>query len=160
VAYDADRTAVWLRGEHDLSTTAEVTVALARAIALDDDDLVIDLSEVEFMGAETIGIIIRTRDYLRSRSRDLVLRAPSPLARRVVDLCGLAPLIAPHPTDATPMLEAAGALGSWVEVPATGRVLLPVPVVVGADVDVALALAGRASMIAPPTPNVASLPGP
>jgi hypothetical protein len=38
--------------------------------------------------------------------------------------------------------------------------LLPVPVVVGADVDVALALAGRASMIAPPTPNVASLPGP
>jgi anti-sigma B factor antagonist len=159
---DAARTVVSLRGEHDLSTTAEVTVALARAIALDDDDLEIDLSGVEFMGAETIGIIIRTRGYLRSRSRELVLRSPSRLARRVVDLCGLAQLIAPHPTDATPTLEAAGALGSWVAVPASDRVAAPVPAVVSADVEVepALALAGRAPVIAPPSPNVASLPGP
>ena len=46
---DADRTVVWLQGEHDISTTVALADTLARAIALDDADLVVDLSEVQFM---------------------------------------------------------------------------------------------------------------
>ena len=37
----------------------ELSQTVARAIALDDDDLVIDLSGVEFMGAATIGVLVR-----------------------------------------------------------------------------------------------------
>lgn len=162
VGRGADHTVVRLRGEHDSSTTVEVTVALARVIALDDADVVIDLSGVEFMGAETIGIIVRTRDFLRSRSRSLVLRSPSRSARRVIDLCDLAELIDPHPTDADPAREAAGALGSWVAVPTTDRVAPPVPAGVGINVEVEPepALHGVASTIAPSTTNVARLRGP
>lgn len=162
VGRDADRTVVWLRGEHDISTTAGVTLALARAVALDAADVVIDLSRVEFMGAETIGIIVRARDFLRSRSRLLMLRSPSRSARRVIDLCDLAELIDLHPTDASPAQEAACALGSWVAVPVADRIARPVPAVVGINVEIdpARARAGVASTIAPPTTHVAWLRGP
>ena len=83
VGRDADRTVVWLRGEHDLSTTAEVTVALARAIALDDADLVIDLSGVEFMGAETIGVMatFSTTGFSTTRRPRWPLITMTPAAR-------------------------------------------------------------------------------
>lgn len=92
---DADRTVVWLRGEHDSSTVDAVTETIARAIALDDADLVVDLSGVQFMGAATVGAIMRAAECLRSRSRSLALRSPSRCARRVIDLCGLEGLLDP-----------------------------------------------------------------
>lgn len=47
------QTVVWLSGEHDLSTVAALSESLAGALALDEADLVLDLSGVEFMGAVT-----------------------------------------------------------------------------------------------------------
>jgi hypothetical protein len=41
---------VWLSGEHDASTDTALSLTLARAIALDSVGLVLDLSEVEFLG--------------------------------------------------------------------------------------------------------------
>jgi hypothetical protein len=95
---------------------------MARAIALDDADVVVDLSEVQFMGAATVGVIIRAREFLRLRSRFLVLRSPSECARRILDVCGHADLLDPRPVDATPLTGPAGALGTWVVVPATDRI--------------------------------------
>jgi anti-sigma B factor antagonist len=118
---DADRTTVWLRGEHDASTAGALWDTLARAIALDDADLVVDLSGVQFMGAATVGVIIRVREALGLRSRSLALRSPSTCARRVLDQCGLADLVDPRPVDATGMTGTAGALATWVAVPATDR---------------------------------------
>jgi anti-sigma B factor antagonist len=94
---DADRTVVWLRGEHDVSTVAALSQTMARAIALDDGDLVIDLSDVQFMDAATVGVIIRARDFLRLQSRSLVLRFPSSCAARILDLCDLGDLLEPRP---------------------------------------------------------------
>jgi anti-anti-sigma factor len=111
---DGTRTVVWLRGEHDLATTTELAATLARAIALDEADLVVDLSEVQFMDVTTVSVIVKARNHLRPRSRSLSLRAPSKAARRVLDLCDLAQLIDPDP----PRSEDAGALGTWVAVPA------------------------------------------
>jgi anti-anti-sigma factor len=119
---DAARTVVWLRGEHDVSTVAALSETLARAIARDDADVVVDLSEVQFMGAATVGVIIRARELLGSRSRNLALRSPSRCARRIVDLCGRADLLDPRAVDAGPLSGTAGALGTWVAVPATDRV--------------------------------------
>ena len=93
---EADRMVVWLKGEHDASTVDALWETLDRAIAFDDADLVIDLSEVEFMGSATVGVIVRARESLRPRSRSLTLRSPSRCARRLLDLYGLADRLDPY----------------------------------------------------------------
>jgi anti-sigma B factor antagonist len=98
---DSDRTVVWLRGEHDVSTVAALSQTMARAIAIDDGDLVIDLSGVDFMDAATVGVLVRARDFLELQSRALVLRSPSTAAARVLDLCELADLREPRPIHET-----------------------------------------------------------
>jgi anti-anti-sigma factor len=119
---DATRTVVWLRGEHDVSTVAALSETMARAIAGDDADLVVDLSEVQFMDAATVGVIVRARELLGLRSRSLALRSPSRCARRILDLCGDADLLDSRRVVATPAGGAAGALSTSVAVPATDRV--------------------------------------
>jgi hypothetical protein len=94
---------------------------VAQAITLGGADLVVDLSRVEFMDAATIGVIVWARELLRARSRSLVVRSPSTCARRVLELCELSDLVDPRPVDADPMTGAAGALGTWVPVPAVDR---------------------------------------
>jgi anti-anti-sigma factor len=86
---NANRHVVWLRGEYDISTEMTLSHTMARVMALDEGDLVVDLSEVTFMDAATIGLIIRARNDLRLQCRSLTLRSPSGFARRVLDLCGL-----------------------------------------------------------------------
>ena len=96
---DADRTVVWLRGEHDASTVAALWDAIGQAIAIDDTDVVVDLSGVDFMGSATVGVIIRARESIRPRA--LTLRSPSRCAQRVLDLYGLADLLDDRPVEAT-----------------------------------------------------------
>ncbi len=112
---EAGPVVVWLRGEHDLSTDDALCATLARAIALDSAGLVLDLSEVEFMAASTLGVIVRAREFQRRRSSSLTVRAPSACVLRVMDACGLNDLTGPS-------AQAAGAaLGSWVGVPPARR---------------------------------------
>jgi anti-anti-sigma factor len=75
-------------------------MTMARAIAFDDTDLVIDLSEVTFMDAATVTVMIRAEAFLRDRSRSLTLRSPSTHARRVLGVGGLAELVDPQPATA------------------------------------------------------------
>ena len=118
---DADRIVVWLRGQHDISTVAALSETMDRATALDDADVVVDLSLVVFIDAATVGVILRTREFLRLRSRSLTVRSPSTSARRVLDICGLTGLVDSHAVDTTHMTGTAGALGTFVAVPATAR---------------------------------------
>jgi anti-anti-sigma factor len=117
---------VWLWGDHDASTDSLLCLTLARAIAFDRARLVLDLSKVGLMGASTLGVIVRAREFLRQRSRSLTVRsrsltvrAPSASARRVMDACGLNDLLGPSPEMAVDMTGQA--LGSWVAVPAVER---------------------------------------
>jgi len=109
-------TVIWLRGEHDIATDGALCLTLARAIAHNDAAIVIDLSDVELMGASTIGVIVAAREFLRQRSRTLTLRCPSLFVRRIIGICHLVDLIAPSPAEADPV--PGQALGSWVAVPA------------------------------------------
>jgi len=109
--------AIRLRGEYDLSTVAALTETLARATALNEPEIVVDLSRARFLDATTIGIIVGTRNDLQRASRSLRLRSPSPTARRLLELCGLADLIDPAPVDALP-LRGAGEPDRWAPVPA------------------------------------------
>jgi anti-anti-sigma factor len=107
-----------LCGELDLAATGELSKTLANAIAAFHADLVLDLSGVQFMDASAVGVIVRAQGFLHPRSRSLSVRAPSRCAQLVLDLCGLADLIDPDPQ----RTEEAGALGTWVAVPAVERV--------------------------------------
>jgi anti-sigma B factor antagonist len=132
---DADSTVVWVSGEHDLATKVSLVVAIARAAQRDDADLLVDLSEVTFMDASTIGALVGSRNRLRTRFQSLQLRAPSPPASRVLELCGLAHLIQAsaagtvHPAGMLHHTGTAAALSSWVEIaPSTSQLVLDKPV--------------------------------
>ncbi len=87
---DADHAVIWLSGEHDQSTAEALHDSFARAMALGDDNLVVDMSHVQFMGTATARVIVDTRQALIGCSRLLTLRSPSKSAQRMIDLCGLA----------------------------------------------------------------------
>lgn len=89
----AGPTVVWLRGEHDITTDVALCLTVARAIALNDAPLVLDLSEVEFLGVSTLRVIVRAREFLHQRSRSLTVRSPSAPIQRLMGLCGLDDLL-------------------------------------------------------------------
>lgn len=111
-AEGAGCTVVWLVGEHDVSTVSEVADALASAIARDDNDVLVDLSGVEFMDAATVGVVLRASAILRTKSRSLHLQAPSRCARRMIDLCGIGALVGPFVHLALPLAPNAEQLAS------------------------------------------------
>ncbi len=81
---------VWLSGEHDLATEPELRLILARAIRDDDGgDVVIDLSELDFISVSTLGVLVRAQAYLRRRSRSMTVRAPNARILRTLRICGL-----------------------------------------------------------------------
>lgn len=112
-------TIVWLRGEHDVATVSGLSDTLAEALDRDDANVIVDLRAVEFMGAATIGVLLRARKLLRLRNRTLTLRTPSAAARRIIDACGLSGVLECGPDEASAP-RGALALSSWVQVPGTG----------------------------------------
>jgi anti-anti-sigma factor len=96
VLRDGNRTVVWLAGECDITTLLVTADTMMKAISLDDGDLIVDLSEVTFLSAATIGALIGVRNLLRGESRSMTLRSPSRFATRILDLCGLDDLVDPH----------------------------------------------------------------
>jgi anti-sigma B factor antagonist len=114
---DAGYTVIWVRGEHDLASKVALVIAIARAARRDEADLLVDLSEVTFMDASTIGALVGSRNRLLPRSQSLQLRAPSPPALRVLVLCGLSDLVHPAAVGTLHPTGSAAALGTWVDVP-------------------------------------------
>ena len=104
LSFEHGRTIVWLSGEHDIATAWMVADILARAIALDEADLIVDLSETDFMGSCTAAMLLRARTLLVARNRTLIVRAPSRSARRVIELFGAGSLIGPTAETGAPIL--------------------------------------------------------
>ncbi|MGA3218891.1 MAG: STAS domain-containing protein [Acidimicrobiales bacterium] len=110
---------VWLWGAHDASTDRELSLTLARAIALGSASIVLDMSEVELIAASTLWTIVRAREFLGQRAASLTVRSASASARRVIDACGLNDLLG---RSAETTGDVTGtALSSWVAVPAAPR---------------------------------------
>jgi anti-anti-sigma regulatory factor len=76
-----------------------LTGTIVEAIADDDADLALDLTEVQYMSAATVEVILRARDFLRLRSRSLTLRFPARGATRILEMCALSGLLDPLPAD-------------------------------------------------------------
>ena len=86
-------TVVALAGELDTAALGVLIDTFDDAIARDESDVVVDLAGVDFIGAAWIGTLVRTRGELRAQDRELMVRSPSRVAHRLLDLCGLSSLI-------------------------------------------------------------------
>lgn len=90
---EGSRTVIWLDGDNDLATLPTLAATLSRVTDDVADDVIVDLSGVTFISATTLGELIRCRNDLRDRSRNLTLRFPSGCARRVLEVCQLTVLV-------------------------------------------------------------------
>jgi anti-anti-sigma factor len=92
---DVTPTVVALTGELDAAALSSLLQTFDDAIARDDSDVVVDLAEVQFIGAAWIGTLVRSRARLQAQDRELTVRSPSRVVNRLLDLCGLSYLVEP-----------------------------------------------------------------
>ena len=92
-----DTVVVQLWGEHDGSTVGLLAAVLASAVALDETNLMVDLSKVQFINAATVRVLTAAGDFLRSEHRTFALRSPSRCAQRILELCGASGLVETPP---------------------------------------------------------------
>lgn len=113
---DSGDVVVELVGEYDVADGGSLSGVLARAMAAGRGDVVVDLAGVTFMAVAPLRVLARASEFLRARSRTLVVLSPSPFVRRVIHLCGYSDVL-----DPTSHLQPAGApaLATWVDVPSS-----------------------------------------
>ncbi len=92
-------TVVALRGEHDGATVPALADLLAAAMAAGDAEVVVDVSHLEFMDSATLRVLEHAAVFLTNRSRQLVIRSPSPFTWRLLQLCGAGALVHDTPPD-------------------------------------------------------------
>src|SRR3954468_14963827 len=83
-----------LSGEHDLATSGAIHAALAPI----EGNVLVDLSECEFMDSSVIGELLEKYEDLRREGHRLDLLVPPGRAsvRRIIDVVGLDTLITVH----------------------------------------------------------------
>ena len=82
-------TVVALSGEADRATLHVVVETLSRVIADRAGDVVVDLARTDFMDTAALRAVLNAREALRSGGRDLTLRSPPRIARRLLSIFGL-----------------------------------------------------------------------
>lgn len=65
-----------LRGEIDLATEPQATLAFQEATDAHGGPLVVDLSGLDFMDCTGLHLLVRTREALRQQGSDLNIRLP------------------------------------------------------------------------------------
>jgi len=81
---DADGV-VWLSGDLDLAVTSQLENA-ARAALNGQRELVLDLSNLEFMDSSGLCAVLQTA---RQMDRGIVLRRPPRTVRRLIEIMGI-----------------------------------------------------------------------
>jgi anti-anti-sigma factor len=81
-----DELVLAVRGEADMSTAPALAHALGDVSAESHRRVVLDLEALEFIDGRCLGMVISTRDALVATGADLVLRHPSPLVVRLLDI--------------------------------------------------------------------------
>jgi anti-sigma B factor antagonist len=83
---------VWvivLRGEHDLSTAAELKRSILPTSVL-GVDVVIDLSEIAFMDSTVLSVLVHASEEAASRQHGFaVVASPKPAPSRLLDVTGI-----------------------------------------------------------------------
>jgi anti-sigma B factor antagonist len=83
---------ITVSGELDVSNADELKEAVTAAIARNSERVVFDLRELQFMDSAGIAVLL-----FASERASVVLREPSQVVRRVVELTGLDQVLAIEP---------------------------------------------------------------
>lgn len=86
-----------LVGEIDLATAPTMANALDAAIHLSAGDVIVDCSGVTFFGAVGVDALVRAHNQLEGSRRRIIVRNPSSVVRRLLDIAHLAELFADVP---------------------------------------------------------------
>ncbi len=97
VAAEGEGTVVCLRRDADICTLPAIVRVLAEVTANRTGNVVVDLSETEFIDTAALRSVLRARATLASEGRDLQLRAPSRTTRRALALFGLSGIVSLDP---------------------------------------------------------------
>jgi len=89
VSYDAERATLAVRGEVDLLTAPELGAIVDLVIDRDHRVVVLDLAELRFMDGSGLGVIAKGAERLRTTGGEFVLRSPSVLLARLLEITGL-----------------------------------------------------------------------
>jgi anti-anti-sigma factor len=88
---EGPRTRLAIRGDFDMQATFTVEPALESALArLALRELVVDLSELEFIDSTGIGVLLRIENEARQRDVTLSIVPPPPEVHRVFEMSGVA----------------------------------------------------------------------
>lgn len=88
VVDDSGQIVVAVSGEIDLSTGEELWQAIQEATTR-SRRLVIDLRETTFIDSSGLAVLVRAHQHLGQIREAVVLRAPNPSARKVLDISGV-----------------------------------------------------------------------
>ena|SRR5258708_5093782 len=73
-------------GDADAAAGPLLMHALTQATAYGHTRIALDLAELEFIDTYCLSILFDTRERLRDRGGDLVVRSPQPPVRRLLDI--------------------------------------------------------------------------
>jgi anti-sigma B factor antagonist len=119
---------VGLRGELDIADAAEVAAALA-AVAARQPQIIVDLSDLEFIDSSRVAALARGRKHARAAGGDLLLAAPRQLVLRVLTLTRLPDSFCVHASVEKAAASGTGPRPAAVPVPRRpGRIRWPRPV--------------------------------
>ena len=90
-----DECPVFLRGEIDIASTADVINQLRRAAGCRDGEVVADCCDITFIDVVGVEALLRVQRELVDRGRDLRLVHPSPMLTLILQLLDLTELLRP-----------------------------------------------------------------
>jgi anti-anti-sigma factor len=86
---DGDVAVLVVKGELDPHTAPKLRDRIDDAVAAGSSEVVLDLSQLDFIDSSGLRVIISAHKAAVERGGRLVLRSPSPTAKRLLDITGL-----------------------------------------------------------------------
>lgn len=93
VTFAGDRVVLGIRGEVDILTAPDLGALVDTAIDDGHRFVVLDLAELDFMDASGLRVIAHAARRLNSLAGEVVIRSPSRIVRRMLDLAGLTAVV-------------------------------------------------------------------
>lgn len=100
LAVDGPQTVVRLIGELDVASAYEVRSLFSRSLDRPDfNNLILDLSELEFLDSSGLGALIALREAASEKGVDVQMRETPVRVQRILDITGVGQLfgLPPHP---------------------------------------------------------------
>jgi anti-sigma B factor antagonist len=91
--YDDTEANIVLGGEFDMTGVARFWGYLSAVLAPHPLSITVDASGLEFIDSSGLMALVRARDAAAEAGAAFRVRAPSPLLRRIAELCGVAGLL-------------------------------------------------------------------